>query len=514
MNKEVERSIDVFDDFDLLDEVEEFLEMEEKQLERHNKELDEMLDGDTFIDETAERVQKKQVNRSLTKALANNKTKNVVQGRNKEIVALSELDTDVYVPIALELLKDYEQRLSENMGNEFANKPSQRNALTSVYSMILRQARNYDPMDVNEQVLFFRLYNDFGKVKPYYESIDKDEFFDYAESKGIKRIKEVDISKDVIVPTLDKKQSKKELVAAIKTILDAQKDDVYIKIDGDEIEFMRRVELTPYQLKMKPYGDSAHDILVNSYTLFAIAHIRERRMYSQTMDNNDLIQEAMIGIDLVLDKYDPGRGFKLVTLMSAYIHQSVMDSINKNGRTIKLPANIFAQISRLSKAEEFLNKRYGDDNWNDEQLLTEANRDYLDRPVQIIKPHHLEIIRTKTGEALSLDKEYTDTSKDGSDSSLETYVVDEDQRTPEESSYTSELNRKLRRIMDEELTEDEINFLDESIGMYNEKKTQKDITDDRGLDRKGFHAKRKEIFNKLKPRIAQEGLEDFLEHIR
>lgn len=259
------------------------------------------------------------------------------------------------------------------------------------------------------------------------------------------------------------------------------------------------------------------DVIANEYLAmanvkFVISMIKDRGLYGTSMTPEDFIQEGMVGIQIVLDKYDPHKGFQLVTIMSSYVNQNIIDSINKNSRTIRIPANVIAQQARLRKATEYLNKLYGDYSWDDEDLLEEANRNYLDRPNQIIRPHHLEVIRKYTQEAMSLNAVYSDDNKrDGSESTLESYLVDEDAPTTEEIYHANELTASMIRIAKEELTNEEIVFLDESLGLWSDKKTQKLMIEELGLDRKSFKQKQEDIYNRLKKRLKQEGLHAYTE---
>lgn len=72
------------------------------------------------------------------------------------------------------------------------------------------------------------------------------------------------------------------------------------------------------------------------------------------LDLLDLIQEASIGLLQAVDRFDWQRGVKFGAYASWWMQQAIGCSITNHGRTIRLPAYIFNEIRKVSRAEASL----------------------------------------------------------------------------------------------------------------------------------------------------------------
>lgn len=68
---------------------------------------------------------------------------------------------------------------------------------------------------------------------------------------------------------------------------------------------------------------------------------------------NDLISDANEGLINAASKFDERKGFKFISYAVWWIKQSVLSSINKNGKLIRLPSN---KMSELTKMNRFIEK--------------------------------------------------------------------------------------------------------------------------------------------------------------
>ena len=64
----------------------------------------------------------------------------------------------------------------------------------------------------------------------------------------------------------------------------------------------------------------------------------------------DLVEEGNLGLIHALDKFDPGRGFRFSTYATWWIRQAIERAIMDQGRTIRLPAHVMKEISRVRRA--------------------------------------------------------------------------------------------------------------------------------------------------------------------
>ena len=72
---------------------------------------------------------------------------------------------------------------------------------------------------------------------------------------------------------------------------------------------------------------------------------------NQGLDLLDLISEGNIGLLKAIDRFDPSAGNKFFSYGVWWIRQSIMSSLNENGRTIRIPSNLIQEEQKSKKAE-------------------------------------------------------------------------------------------------------------------------------------------------------------------
>jgi RNA polymerase primary sigma factor len=64
----------------------------------------------------------------------------------------------------------------------------------------------------------------------------------------------------------------------------------------------------------------------------------------------DLINEGNVGLIKAARKFDHTRGFKFISYAVWWVRQSILQTLNENSRTVRLPVNVTNQISKIKKA--------------------------------------------------------------------------------------------------------------------------------------------------------------------
>ena len=71
----------------------------------------------------------------------------------------------------------------------------------------------------------------------------------------------------------------------------------------------------------------------------------------------DLIGEGNVGLLTAARKFDPDQGVKFISYAVWWIRQAILSSLARQGRTVRVPLNRTADLSRIIKASEILRQR-------------------------------------------------------------------------------------------------------------------------------------------------------------
>jgi RNA polymerase primary sigma factor len=122
--------------------------------------------------------------------------------------------------------------------------------------------------------------------------------------------------------------------------------------------------------KMKAGDTKAREKLITSNLRFVITCAKQ--YIGQGVSLLDLIQSGMLGLIQSLDKYDPDKGYKVLSFAVWYIRREILKSIYNSGRTIRYPISYICKISKVKKAyEDFVNKYNRDP--TEEEIIKLAN---------------------------------------------------------------------------------------------------------------------------------------------
>jgi RNA polymerase primary sigma factor len=117
----------------------------------------------------------------------------------------------------------------------------------------------------------------------------------------------------------------------------------------EEVELAKRIKK----------GDTkAIDELVTANLKFVISIAKEYQ--GQGLQLSDLISEGNYGLIKAANRFDHQRGFRFISYAVWWVKQSIIQSLNDNARTVRLPANVINKLSYLNKEIakfEYLNER-------------------------------------------------------------------------------------------------------------------------------------------------------------
>jgi RNA polymerase primary sigma factor len=156
-------------------------------------------------------------------------------------------------------------------------------------------------------------------------------------------------------PMAEVKRRRKTAVAGIapsepeRDILDQYLYEVstYPLLKGtEEIEVARRIRA----------GDpDALQELVQRNLRFVISVAKKYQ--NRGMPLIDLIGEGNVGLLTAARKFDPDQGVKFISYAVWWIRQAILSSLARQGRTVRVPLNRTADLSRIIKASEILRQK-------------------------------------------------------------------------------------------------------------------------------------------------------------
>jgi RNA polymerase primary sigma factor len=73
----------------------------------------------------------------------------------------------------------------------------------------------------------------------------------------------------------------------------------------------------------------------------------------------DLIEEGNLGLIRAADRFEPERGLRFSTYATIWIRQAILRGIAEQARSLRIPVQMFQQMSRFARAERALRARLG-----------------------------------------------------------------------------------------------------------------------------------------------------------
>lgn len=107
----------------------------------------------------------------------------------------------------------------------------------------------------------------------------------------------------------------------------------------------------------KETSEKAAKKLIESNLRFVVSVAKQYQNLSSAISLEDLIDEGNLGLIKAVYRFDPTRGFKLISFAVWWIRQAIMEYLSENARKIRLPSNKVQAINRLKNAEGYLEQR-------------------------------------------------------------------------------------------------------------------------------------------------------------
>jgi RNA polymerase primary sigma factor len=157
-----------------------------------------------------------------------------------------------------------------------------------------------------------------------------------------------------------------------------------------------------------------------------------RRYRNRGVELLDLVQEGNLGLMKAIDKFDHRRGFRLATYATWWIRVAVSRAIAEGPRTIRIPANMRGEMSRVARATRELTHTLG---------RPPADEEIAERVGLSLR--RVRLVGDVPGEPLSLEMPV------GSDESatLQDFLEDRQAASPAHSLYAADLAASLQSAL-------------------------------------------------------------------
>ena len=192
-------------------------------------------------------------------------------------------------------------------------------------------------------------------------------------------------------------------------------------------------DLTPAdrreQRRLLKAGEDAHQTFVRSNLRLVVSIAK--RYQTSGLPLLDLIQEGNLGLIHAVEKFDWRKGFKFSTYATWWIRQAISRGIANTGRTIRLPVHASDNLTRLQKAQGFLDFKLG----------RRATLAELGRELNMPEDKLIEVLRYRA-EPVSLSEPL---SEDG-ETELGDMVEDRFAESPFEAASASLLASEIERL--------------------------------------------------------------------
>jgi RNA polymerase primary sigma factor len=241
-------------------------------------------------------------------------------------------------------------------------------------------------------------------------------------------------------------------------------------------------------------GYAARDHLITANTRLVISIAKRYRGHGVPFQ--DLIQEGNLGLMRAVDKFDPGRGYKLSTYATWWIRQAVTRALADQGRTIRLPVHMGESIRKLSRTAYLLEQDLGRPP-SPEEIADEMG----------LKPRRVRWMMKVARRPLSLQKPVGEEK----DSELGSFIKDKETPPPPEVAEQTLLRATLEELLTT-LSPREARILRLRFGLQDGYRyTLEEVGQKFGLTRERIRQIEKEALRRLRHPGRSRRLKDYLQ---
>jgi RNA polymerase primary sigma factor len=182
--------------------------------------------------------------------------------------------------------------------------------------------------------------------------------------------------------------------------------------------------------RVKAGDEAAKDELVRRNLRFVISVAKQYAKSSVPFE--DLVNEGNLGLIRAAERFDVDRGYRFISYAVWWVRQAILQYVAEQSRTVRLPLNKSASLTKVNKAAVLLSQQYGREPTHDELAK------YLG-----MKPEDVELVLNMPSTQFSIDE-----PAEGRDHAFQVdTLADERSQGPEDSTIEATRNEDIETAL-------------------------------------------------------------------